>query len=209
MAKFLDKVLIKTGLQSQKQKFDLSSQNLTTQEFYQMKPIYFKEMIPGEKLVMDLSAFTRLSPLVNPMLGNVRIINRAFFVPMRTVWREWNDYITTNISSTTGTKITSVPNLKNSGFVAMFSSLSNKLAEKITDAQTIEDIERGNGALFSEQGFFQYRNRCLRDAQYSRILFRQRQEPLRERCVPTFLLRRAKKSRFRPWSLIRRNFPRL
>lgn len=148
MAKFLDKVLIKTGLQSQKQKFDLSCQNLTTQEFYQMKPIYFKEMIPGEKLVMDLSAFTRLSPLVNPMLGNVRIVNRAFFVPMRTVWKEWNDYITTNISSITGTKITSVPTLVNSSIVLMFSAASNKLSEKITDTQTIEDIERGNGSHF-------------------------------------------------------------
>lgn len=94
MANFLDKIATKIGLQQQKEKFDLSCQNLTTMDFYSMKPVYIKEMIPNEKLVVDMSVFTRLSPLVNPMLANVKLINRAFFVPFRTVFEAWNAYIT-------------------------------------------------------------------------------------------------------------------
>lgn len=94
MANFLDKIATKIGLQQQKQKFDLSCQNLTTMDFYSMKPVYVKEMIPNEKLVVDMSVFTRLSPLVNPMLANVKLISRAFFVPFRTVFEAWNAYIT-------------------------------------------------------------------------------------------------------------------
>ena len=51
-------------------------------------------MVPGEKIKINQATFTRLAPLVNPMLGRCRITNRAFFVPMRTIFKGWNEFIT-------------------------------------------------------------------------------------------------------------------
>lgn len=75
-------------------KFDLSCDHLTTADFFQLSPVYFKEMVPGEKIKIKMSTFTRLAPMTNPVLGRMRIENRAFFVPMRTIMKHWNEFIT-------------------------------------------------------------------------------------------------------------------
>ena len=78
----------------QNNKFDLSCDHITTADFFQISPVYVKEMVPGEKIKINQATFTRLAPLVNPMLGRCRITNRAFFVPMRTIFKGWNEFIT-------------------------------------------------------------------------------------------------------------------
>lgn len=75
-------------------KFNLTCDHITTTDFFKIQPVYFKEMVPGEKIQIHQSTFTRLSPLVNPMYGRCKIVNRAFFVPMRTIWQYWNEFIT-------------------------------------------------------------------------------------------------------------------
>ena len=85
MSSYLSRIKVRSALQRGRNKFDLSCSHLTTQDFYNMKPVYIHECIPGEKIHINMQAFTRLSPLVQPMLGSVRMVNRAFFVPMRTV----------------------------------------------------------------------------------------------------------------------------
>lgn len=75
-------------------KFDLSCDHITTTDFFHISPVYFKEMVPGENIKIQQQTFTRLAPLVNPMLGRCRITNRAFFVPMRTIFKGWNEFIT-------------------------------------------------------------------------------------------------------------------
>ena len=75
-------------------KFDLSCDHITTTDFFKIQPVYFKEMVPGEKININCQTFTRLSPLVNPMYGRCRIVNRAFFVPFRTIMKGWNEFIT-------------------------------------------------------------------------------------------------------------------
>lgn len=78
----------------QDNKFNLTCDHITTTDFFKIQPVYFKEMVPGEKIQIRQSTFTRLSPLVNPMYGRCKIVNRAFFVPMRTIWQYWNEFIT-------------------------------------------------------------------------------------------------------------------
>lgn len=75
-------------------KFDLSCDHITTSDFYKLSPVYFKEMVPGESINIKQTTFTRLSPMVKPMYGRCRIENRAFFVPMRTIMKGWNEFIT-------------------------------------------------------------------------------------------------------------------
>lgn len=93
MAGITTKIKLRTA-QKQKNKFDLSCDHITTSDFMRVAPVYFKPIVPGESWSCNMQTFTRLSPLVNPMYGRCRIVNRAFFVPMRVIMRHWNEFIT-------------------------------------------------------------------------------------------------------------------
>lgn len=75
-------------------RFDLTCDNVTSNDFFQFKPVYAREFVPGSKINMTLSSFTRLAPLVKPYYGAVRMVNRAFFVPFKFVWSDWHAFIT-------------------------------------------------------------------------------------------------------------------
>jgi hypothetical protein len=64
----------------------------------QLNPIYWKEMVPGETLKVGVENFTRLNPLVTPTFapGSKLKVSR-FFVPFRTIYRGWNDFITDSV----------------------------------------------------------------------------------------------------------------
>lgn len=93
MASFLDKFKIKTAMEKNTP-LDLSCQHITTANFMQLSPIYIKEMVPGESIDINMSTFTRLAPMAVPTLGRALIHNRAFFVPMRTIFSRWDEFIT-------------------------------------------------------------------------------------------------------------------
>lgn len=71
---------------------DLSCSHVTTQDFYKLKPIYVHECMPNEKLHVQMSQFSRLAPLKKPFFGGANIIHRAFFVPYRTIFKNWNKF---------------------------------------------------------------------------------------------------------------------
>lgn len=93
MASYLDKFLVRTAIEDST-KLDLSCQHITTSDFMQLNPVYCKEMVPGEKIIVSQETFTRLQPLTAPTFGRANVHNRAFFVPYRTVWSGWTDFIT-------------------------------------------------------------------------------------------------------------------
>lgn len=76
-----------------KNKFHEDTKTLTTSTFFRVKPIYVKEVLPGETVNINVSTLTRLGSLQKPMYGDVRQQLRAFFVPMRLVFPNWNDFI--------------------------------------------------------------------------------------------------------------------
>lgn len=93
MASFLDKFKIKTAVDKVTE-LDLSCQHVTTADWMQLSPVYIKEMVPGESISIKQSTFTRMAPMVVPTLGRGSIHNRAFFVPMRTIFPRWDEFIT-------------------------------------------------------------------------------------------------------------------
>lgn len=93
MASYLDKFKVKTAVKDHT-KLDLSCQHVTTADFFQLNPIYIKEMVPGERISVNAETFTRLAPLAVPTFGRMQMKNRAFFIPFRTIFRGWNDFIT-------------------------------------------------------------------------------------------------------------------
>ena len=98
MASFLDKFKIKTAMQTNTT-LDLSCQHITTADWMELNPIYIKEMVPGESIDINMSTFTRMAPMAVPTLGRGLIHNRAFFVPMRTIYSRWDDFITRSPSA--------------------------------------------------------------------------------------------------------------
>ena len=124
MAAYLDKERINTAI-TDSTKFDLSHVHITTSNFMQLQPIYNKEMVPGEKLDVNLESFARMNPLPVPTFGRAMMKNRAYFVPYRTIFRGWNDFITdaphTNSAEIKGTALLQkVPVVKNSTIITAF-----------------------------------------------------------------------------------------
>lgn len=93
MANFLDKIKVNTAVKDHV-KLDLSSDHISTANFMQFNVAWSKEMVPGEKISVNMETFTRLQPMPVPTFGRARINNRAFFVPFRTIFPGWNDFIT-------------------------------------------------------------------------------------------------------------------
>lgn len=129
MASFLDKIKIKSAV-GRSNKFDLSCDHVTTQEFYNLRPVYHRELMPQQSVRVAQSSFLRCAPLFKPFFGNVKLVNRAFFVPYRTVFEGWNAFITDTELQHDGSsfKITQVPTINTTNIVRAFTDSSNGLA---------------------------------------------------------------------------------
>lgn len=102
MANFLDKFRAATAIDTSTT-LDLSCQHITTANWMEGMPAYIKECVPGESISIEQQTFARLEPLVVPTLGRANIHNRAFFVPMRTIFGKWNEFITADYATYTDT----------------------------------------------------------------------------------------------------------
>lgn len=98
MADFLSKIRIPRATEHFT-KLNLSCAHVTTQDPFKIKPIYSRFLVPGQSINVDLSHTVRLAPLKKPFYGPMQIINRAFFVPCRTIQQGWNEFITDTIYS--------------------------------------------------------------------------------------------------------------
>lgn len=96
MSEYLDTIKVNTAIDSGS-KFDLGFQHITTANFMQLNPVLCKEMVPGERVKGSMMTFSRLAPLAVPTFGRANIKERAFFVPMRTIFKGWNDFITDTV----------------------------------------------------------------------------------------------------------------
>lgn len=93
MASFLDKVKVNSAL-TERTKFDLGSQHITTADFMQFQPVFVREMSPTEKIDLNVEAFSRANAMPVPSFGRANLKLSAMFVPMRTIFAGWNDFIT-------------------------------------------------------------------------------------------------------------------
>lgn len=95
--------------------FNLSCDHVTTQDFFKIKPVYTRMLIPGQSINVEMSHISRLAPLAKPFYGSVTMTNRAFFVPLRTIMEGFNEFITdTPFTQSNGSSviINTVPYIK-------------------------------------------------------------------------------------------------
>lgn len=76
-----------------RQQHDLTRTHITTQDFGRIKPLECRYMVPGDTFNYKVSSFTRLLPMYAPTFGRIDHIQRAFFVPMRTIFPNFYDFL--------------------------------------------------------------------------------------------------------------------
>ena len=148
MANFLDKMKINTAV-TDHVKLDLSSDHITTANFMQFNVAWSKELVPGEKISVNMETFTRLAPMPVPTFGRARINNRAFFVPFRTIFPGWNDFITDTkhtFSNGTSATINYAPTIEGKVFWQFFFTPGIAfVSEEVTDPDALYDYMDSDG----------------------------------------------------------------
>lgn len=74
--------------------FDLSHEKKLTCNIGELIPIFFQEVIPGDKFKADTEIFLRTMPLITPIMHRLNVYTHYFFVPNRLVHKNWPDFIT-------------------------------------------------------------------------------------------------------------------
>lgn len=78
--------------------FDLSDDCLTTSNFFINKPVYFHEFTANEHWKCNLNNIIQLMPLQKPIFADIDIKTCAFFIPYRTIMRDWTAFIDNTIT---------------------------------------------------------------------------------------------------------------
>lgn len=135
MATFNDKIKIPKATEHYST-LNLSCDHITTQDFFKIKPVYTRVMVPGQSINVDMSHISRLAPLAKPFYGSVTMTNRAFFVPFRTIMEGFNEFITDTPyvgSNGSAAIINSVPTVKMSVLCHTF--VGDKFSVRSTTGQ--------------------------------------------------------------------------
>lgn len=105
---------------------DMSCSTITSMPFYQNSPVYIQEVLPGDKVSLKVDNFVRLNVMRSPTFGRVTIRNRVFFVPLRTVWSRFDEFISqqSKFHDNDG-QITQTPRVYESNLIYIFASVNN------------------------------------------------------------------------------------
>lgn len=101
MATKLDYSKLPIASPRNKTRHDLSHRHLTTSAFCEMLPTLVSEIVPNTTVNFKVSPFVRLLPMPSPAYTSIKVCNRQFFVPMRTIFPRWNDFITDSPTQST------------------------------------------------------------------------------------------------------------
>ena len=90
--------------------FDLSKKVNFTAKAGELLPVYCKEVIPGDKVTIDLSSFTRTMPVNTAAFARIREYYDFFFVPFSHLWNRSNTVLSQmNFNQQHAVNITSSP----------------------------------------------------------------------------------------------------
>jgi len=75
-------------------KFSLSNTKLLSCDLGELVPINIHEVLPGDSVQQATSALVRCSPLLAPVMHPVHVTIHKWFVPLRLIWEDFEDFIT-------------------------------------------------------------------------------------------------------------------
>ncbi|AXH75601.1 MAG: major capsid protein [Microviridae sp.] len=93
----------------QKNLFNLSHEKKLSLNMGELIPIMVQEVIPSDRFKLNSEVLLRVAPMVSPIMHRVNVKLEAFFVPTRTIYGEWEDFITGGVQ---GTSMPTFPTLQ-------------------------------------------------------------------------------------------------
>lgn len=144
MANYMDKVNVPIAIEDNT-KLDLGHQHITTNDWFGLNVSYIKEMCPGEKIDVSMETLTRMNAMPCPTFGRASEKHFAAFVPSRTVWRQWTDFITDTVhigsdGSNTGLWSDSVPTVSNENLCQAFIQASYAASAATADENFVNSV---------------------------------------------------------------------
>lgn len=73
--------------------FNIQTTHKTTFDGGYLIPVYVDEVLPGDTFNVKMTAFTRLSTPINPIMDNLHLDSFFFFVPNRLIWENWQKFM--------------------------------------------------------------------------------------------------------------------
>lgn len=135
-------------------RFDLSSNLVTTSDFGIFKPVYVQYLVPGDKFRINVNQFTRLMPMPCPTFGTIKNKLRAFFVPCHTICNGFNDFISNNLKPASfqgGLFPVNIPYTRASEIYKVFTT-DKTLSSAAADGVTKVDFNYGGGYNLTPKG---------------------------------------------------------
>jgi len=74
-------------------KFDSQKSYKTTFDSGYLIPVYVDEVLPGDTINLQMTAFARLATPLFPIMDNMHLDSFFFFVPNRLVWENWQKFM--------------------------------------------------------------------------------------------------------------------
>ena len=74
-------------------KFDSQKSYKTTFDSGYLVPVYVDEVLPGDTINLQMTAFARLATPLFPIMDNMHLDSFFFFVPNRLVWQNWQKFM--------------------------------------------------------------------------------------------------------------------
>lgn len=122
-----DSINIKTGIKEYN-RFSLNASHKTTMDFMVLQPIYYRHLIPGQSISVDLRTFIRMAAMPVPTFGDASLHLSAYFVPYRQVCPYFDSFITDSVyvphNGQNSFIPSRVPVFANSSIVELFSNTS-------------------------------------------------------------------------------------
>ena len=75
-------------------KHSLSHYKLLTMNMGELIPISWYDALPGDTIQQSSSSLIRVSPLLSPVMHPVHVRIHHWFVPLRLIWEDFEDFIT-------------------------------------------------------------------------------------------------------------------
>ena len=74
-------------------KFDSQKSYKTTFDSGYLVPVYVDEVLPGDTINLQMTAFARLATPLFPIMDNMHLDSFFFFVPNRLIWNHWQRFM--------------------------------------------------------------------------------------------------------------------
>lgn len=87
------KIVSNTARAKSKNKMHIPTTHITTMSMTQLRPTNILYGIQGDKFSVKYGQFTRLSPLVVPTYGSFTMKTFSFWIPLRTIWADYQNYM--------------------------------------------------------------------------------------------------------------------